>query len=120
MTTITKAAEAPAYFPPGHDGVSAARLQGVEASPTEHFWVGLSDYEVGGAATMAPTAQTVYVVVDGDFELTLAGVDGAPDSTHRLSAGDSVHMPQGTKRSIANVGGDHAHLLVIIATPHEG
>jgi quercetin dioxygenase-like cupin family protein len=109
---ITRAGEAPPYHPPLHDGVDAVRLQGLEAGPTERFWVGLSVYHPGGAAQQSPTAQeTVYVVLDGSLVLT---VDGASSD---LRAGDSVHLPQGTVRSVENRGDAPARLLVVIATP---
>jgi quercetin dioxygenase-like cupin family protein len=109
---ITRAAAAPPYSPPLHDGVAATRLQGMEAGPTERFWVGLSVYAPGGAANTAPAAEeTVYVVLDGELELTAGG------STETLLAGDSAHLPKGTVRSVRNASGAPARLLVVIGTP---
>lgn len=111
---ITPGASAPPYDPPLHEGVAARRLQGVEAGPTEHFWVGLSDYSPRGAATTSPTAEeTVYVVLDGEFTLSLPD----EDRTEVLRANDSVHLPKGTLRSVANTGTGNSRLLVVIATP---
>lgn len=107
---ITRAAEAPAYFPPRHERVAATRLQGHEAGATEHFWIGLSVYEPGGRATESAASQeTVYVVLDG--ELTLR----ADAQTTVLRKHDSVHLAKGTVRSVENHSGQPATLLVAIA-----
>ena len=111
---IMRAGDAPLYFPPLHEGVVAQRLQGLEAGPTEAFWVGRSHYPPGSSAQTSPTAaETVYVVLEGEFTLALE------DQTHVLRAGDSAHMPKGTVRSMTNESGADAHLLVIIATPRD-
>jgi uncharacterized cupin superfamily protein len=111
---ITRADAAPPYSPPLHSGVDACRLQGLEAGPTERFWVGLSVYSPGGAASLSPTAQeTVYVVLEGELELAVP----AEDVRETLRPGDSVHLPQGTVRSVTNVSGAAARLLVVLATP---
>jgi quercetin dioxygenase-like cupin family protein len=115
MTTrITRADAAPSYAPPRHDGVDARRLQGLEAGPTDRFWVGLSVYHPGGTAQTSPAAQeTVYVVLDGELVLTVED-DGIEEV---LRAGDSVHLPEGTVRQVENRGDGTARLLVVIATP---
>ena len=111
---IVRAADAPAYHPPLHTGVQARRLQGLEAGETDRFWVGLSTYPPESSADTSPTAQeTVYVVLDGTLVLT---VDGGE---HELGGGDSVHLPRGTVRSVANRSEEPARLLVVIATPTE-
>ncbi|MDX3524607.1 cupin domain-containing protein [Streptomyces scabiei] len=113
---IVRGEKAPAYFPPLHDGVGARRLQGHEAGPTDRFWVGESYYRPGGAAHTSPTAEeTVFYVLGG--ELTLTVEDGAAQT---LAAGDSVHLPRGTVRSLENRTGDGARLLVVIANPTSG
>jgi quercetin dioxygenase-like cupin family protein len=109
---ITRADAAPPYHPPLHHDVQAVRLQGHEAGPTGRFWVGRSVYPPGGRADEAPTAEeTVYVVLDGELVLNAEG------QTATLSAGDSVHLPKGTVRSVENGSGQDATLLVVIATP---
>lgn len=109
---ITPADAAPPYHPPLHQDVQAVRLQGHEAGPTDRFWVGRSRYLPGGRADEAPTAEeTVYVVLDGELVLTT----DRQDST--LHAGDSVHLPKGTVRSLENRSGKDASLLVVIALP---
>jgi quercetin dioxygenase-like cupin family protein len=113
---ITRAAEAPAYVAPLHEGVVTNRLQGIEAGPTEAFWVGNSVYPPGSRALTAPTAaETVYVCLAG--ELVLRVTDGDTQTTTTLYAGDSAHMPRGTVRSVDNESTDDARLLVVIAVP---
>jgi uncharacterized cupin superfamily protein len=109
---ITPADAAPPYDPPLHQDVQAVRLQGHEAGPTDRFWVGRSRYLPGGRADKAPTAEeTVYVVLDGELVLSTDGQDST------LQAGDSVHLPKGTVRSLENRSGQDASLLVVIALP---
>jgi mannose-6-phosphate isomerase-like protein (cupin superfamily) len=109
---ITPIGAAPRYVPALHYGVASARLQGMEAGDTDHFWVGLSRYQPDSHTDDAPTPQeTVYVVLAG--ELTIA-VDGH-EST--IVQHDSVHLPQGTRRVLRNTSGCEALLLVIMALP---
>jgi quercetin dioxygenase-like cupin family protein len=109
---ITRASQAPPYEPPLHSGVAAVRLQGHEAGPTEGFWVGLSTYAPGGEASESATAgETVYVLLEGALEVSSGGV------TEALGPGVSVHLPQGTVRSVRNGSGRPARLLVVIGTP---
>lgn len=113
---IVRSDQAPAYFPPKHTNVAAKRLQGVEAGPTEVFWVGESLYPVGASADRSATLEeTVYVVLEGQLELSLE--DGG---TEVLNQGDSVHMPRGSTRSVVNNSSAEARLLVIIAHPRTG
>jgi quercetin dioxygenase-like cupin family protein len=112
MIRITRADAAPPYSPPLHHDVEAVRLQGLEAGPTGRFWVGRSRYLPGGRAGEAPTAEeTVYVVLGGELVLNAEGQSAA------LRAGDSVHLPKGTVRSLENRSGQEASLLVVIAMP---
>lgn len=109
---ITRFAEAPAYSPPLHNGVDCKRLQGHEAGPTSRFWIGLSVYAPGGSADESPTAQeTIYTVLDGELQIKSGG------KTEILRKLDSAHLPKGTVRSVENVSGMPATLLVAIATP---
>lgn len=112
---VVRAGDAPAYHPPRHTGVDAVRLQGLEAGPTERFWVGLSTYPPGSVAETSPAAEeTVYVVLEGRLVLT------AEDGEHELAEGDSVHLERGTVRSVVNAADRPARLLVVIATPEGG
>ena len=111
---VTRLSSAPAYEAVKHHGVAGLRLQGHEAGPSEHFWVGLSYYLPGGGADENPTAEeTVYVVLDGSLDVVADG--------ERVTLGvhDSLHMAKGTVRRVDNVSAHTATLLVIIAKPHE-
>lgn len=107
---VTRIAQAPAYAAPLHHGVDTVRLQGLEAGPTQRFWVGLSEYAPGGGADLAPTREeTVYVVLDGELSVHTG------DTAMRLGRHDSIHLPKGTERRVENDSGQPATLLVIIA-----
>src|SRR5271156_1100021 len=107
---VTRAPEAPVYTAPLHHGVSAMRLQGHEAGPTERLWVGLSTYHPGGIAQTAPAREeTVYVVIDGELVVMADGTETV------LGRFDSVHFARGEVRSLENRSGREAVLLVVIA-----
>lgn len=109
---VTRASDAPAYAAPAHHRVSTARLQGLEAGPTERFWVGVSLYQPGGLAEKAAApAETVYVVLDGELMIR---TDEGETILGRL---DSVHLAAGETRSILNRSDQEALLLVTIAYP---
>ncbi|WP_156297622.1 beta-D-galactosidase [Mycobacterium paragordonae] len=111
---VTRASDAPAYAAPAHHRVSTARLQGLEAGPTERFWVGVSLYQPGGKAEQATApAETVYVVLDGELVIC---TDEGETVLGRL---DSVHLAKGETRSIVNCSEEAALLLVTIAYPDE-
>ena len=111
---LTRYGDAPRYPAALHHDVQARRLQGLEAGATTNFWVGLSTYLPGGYAQEAPArAETVYVVVAGELELTCGG------DTLRLGRYDSVHLAEGEVRRIDNRGTEPAVLLVTIAVPGE-
>jgi quercetin dioxygenase-like cupin family protein len=109
---ITRLSAAPAYDAPGHVDVDAVRLQGREAGPTDHFWVGLSVYRPGGVAQQSVAREeTVYVVLEGEVTVTV------DDQETALGAGDSVHLPRGTLRAVENRSDQPARLLVTMAIP---
>ena len=114
MVTFTPAATAPPYEAPLHYGVAARRLQGLEASDTEVFWIGLSVYEPGGRADESPTREeTVYVVLDGSLTVTTEGQD------YVLGQHDSLHLPKGTVRNVVNHTDSPTTMLVAIANLRE-
>lgn len=116
---LTRLDEAPAYDPPGHVGVAAQRLQGLEAGGPAAFWVGRSTYPSGARAELSPTAgDTVYVVTDGELVVTIVrasagGSDTVADEVV-IRTGDSMFLPRATVRSVENRGADTAVLLVIL------
>ncbi|MEU9246224.1 hypothetical protein [Streptomyces sp. NPDC048385] len=108
---IVRRAEAPGYTPPGHQGVAAWRLQGLQAGGPEEFAVAVSSYPPGADAGPAPVLATcVYVVLDGEFTLE------AEDRTEFLRVHDSAHLKAGEVRSIRNDGTRTATLLVVTDT----
>ncbi len=111
---ITRVADAPPYVAPAHHHVDTTRLQGLEAGPTERFWVGLSLYQPGGTAEKATAPEeTVYVVVDGEL---VVHTDHGETVLGRL---DSMHLAKGETRSIMNRSNQEAVLLVTIAHPNK-
>lgn len=109
---VTRWADAPTYVAPTHQQVCTTRLQGLEAGPTERFWVGLSLYRQGGMAeSAAAPAETVYVLLDGELVIR---TDEGETVLGRL---DSVHLAEGETRSILNRSDQEATLLVVIAYP---
>ncbi len=114
---VVSISSAPEYHPPLHHGVVARRLQGMEAGSTERFVVGHSAIAPGGGVDAAPTAfETVYVVLHGELRLTTYAGDGSADQQLVVCAGDSVHMPAGTQRSLHNAGNEAATMLVVLGT----
>ena len=110
---ITRHPDAVPYVAPMHTGVDTRRLQGMEAGPSENFWVGLSVYPPGGIAASSPTrAETAYVVLDGELTLTCEG-------QHILGKRDSVHFGPGETRELVNASDHDATMLVIIAYPKD-
>ena len=108
---ITRLADATPFDPPGHRGVGPVRLQGGDATPTEHVTVALSHYLPGGEAEMAlqPT-ETVYVVVAGELVVVSDGTE------ETLRVFDSVHFTPGTSRQVVNRTHLPASILVIRPT----
>ncbi|WP_205878014.1 beta-D-galactosidase [Mycobacterium camsae] len=111
---VTRASDAPTYVAPAHHRVCTARLQGLEAGPSERFWVGVSLYRPDGIAEEAcAPAETVYVVLDGELVVC---TDEGETVLGRL---DSMHLATGETRSILNRSGHEATLLVTMAYPDE-
>ena len=113
MAHINAFTDAVPYTPPAHDGVDCRRLQGMEAGPSDAFWVGLSVYPPGSSAGPSEVmAESVYVVLDGEFELDC-------DGTHVLRKHDSVRFAKGEHRTLTNRSDADATLLVTIAKPRD-
>lgn len=109
---VTRVCDAPTYVAAAHHHVCTSRLQGLEAGPTERFWVGVSLYHPGGMAEKAAApAETVYVVLDGELVIH---TDEGETVLGRL---DSMHLARGETRSILNRSDQEALLLVTIAYP---
>ncbi|MHA7651990.1 beta-D-galactosidase [Mycobacterium sp. ML4] len=112
---VTRVSEAPPYVVPAHHRVCTARLQGLEAGPSERFWVGVSVYRPGGVAEKARVPEeTVYVVLDGKLVIH---TDEGETVLGRL---DSMHLAKGETRSIVNRSDHEAMMLVTVAHPDQG
>lgn len=109
---VTRLCDAPTYVAPAHHDVRTSRLQGLEAGPTERFWVGVSLYHPGGMAEKAAAPEeTVYVVLDGELVIH---TDEGEVVLGRL---DSMHLAKGETRSILNRSDHETTLLVTMANP---
>jgi mannose-6-phosphate isomerase-like protein (cupin superfamily) len=107
---ITRHAQAAPYNALGHFNMVGLRLQGMEASPSQHFWVGLSTFlPQGGAESSASDAEKVYVVLSGEITI----VTDAGETS--LGALDSCYLAAGERRSIVNRGDAPASMLVVMS-----
>lgn len=113
---LTRWADAPSYTPPHHSGVTARRHQGRQAGGGSPAFVSTSTFAPAGTAEPAETTyDTIYVVLDGELELS---VDGR---TETLGCGDSVFLPAGTVRGLSNRGDSEARLVVVaVPAPEPG
>ncbi len=110
---VVQFAKAPFYTAPNHDGVTARRLQGNDASSADFAWVGHSVFPAGVVVPMeAGTFGKVYVVTQGT--LTIEQADGA---RHYLNALDSIFIPAGEARSVRNDTDAVAEMIVITPPP---
>ena len=109
---VTRFADARPYHPPKHHGMTALRLQGLEASAADFAWAGLSHILPGGGAEMAagPTGK-IYIVVVGEVTVTLG--DG---SSAILGPLDSCFIPAGEERAVTNASNAVASMLVVMPT----
>lgn len=105
---VTYRSQATAYQAPGHTDMTAFRLQGLNASPTDRLWVGLSVFHPGGGAELASSAiEKIYVVLEGEITVTTA--------TGEVTLGpqDSVLLEANEARTIKNNTAQDATMLVI-------
>jgi quercetin dioxygenase-like cupin family protein len=111
---ITRFTEAKPYAAPGHHGMVGLRLQGAEATDTENFWVGLSQFLPGGGAEEASSdVEKIYTVLTGEITLVQQG------EIFVLGPLDSCHIASGELRSIENRTNQTVQLLVMIPYPKE-
>ena len=107
---VTRISEAKPYDAKGHFGMTALRLQGLEATPIQAFSVGLSHFLPGGGAEMSGSnVERVYFVLSGEIVV----VTEAGEVT--LTAMDSCGIPAGERRAVVNRGNLPASLLVVVA-----
>ena len=106
---VTRFDEANPYDAPRHHDVTALRLQGEEASPTEIATVGLSHFLPGGSAELSSSPrERVYVVLDGAVTVTAGG------EQMTLGKYDSCLIPSGEEREVVNNSNNPATMLVIM------
>src|ERR1700744_4668227 len=107
---VTKYNDAKRYEAANHFDVSALRLQGVEASKTSTFWVGVSHYLPGGKAEKsASDFERVYMVLDGEITVT------TDTDTVTLGPMDSVHIAPKEVRTVVNNSNTVCTMLVTVS-----
>jgi len=106
---IVRFEDAPLYSAPNHDGITARRLQGGEASSVKFALVGHSIFPAGAIVPMeaAPIGK-IYVVTEGT--ITIEQEDG---TRHVLEQWDSLFVPPEEARAVVNDGGAPAAMIVI-------
>lgn len=107
---VTRFRDAQEYQAPKHHGMTALRLQGMEASPADFAWAGMSQILPGGGADMsAGPMEKIYIVLDG--EVTIVLEDGAKTVLQQY---DSCYIPAGESRAFTNERNDIARMIVIM------
>lgn len=103
---LHRIADALAFQPEGHTGVSPVRLTGT--TPDEPISVVLSSYEPGAHAERSPVAlDTVYLVLTGRLTISL------DDEQVELGHLDSLFLPAGCVRAVDNLTAEPASMFVI-------
>lgn len=106
---ITRFNDAKPYSAPLHYGMVGLRLQGAEATQTDNFWVGLSQFlPGGGAAEDSSAVEKVYTVLNGEITVIKGGNEFV------LGALDSCHIAAGELRSIENRTNQTVSMLVMM------
>lgn len=99
------------YDAPRHNGCISYRLQGLDASPVEDFWVGISHFlPFGGADRDASPFEKVYVVLSGEVTVEAGG------ERVTLKPHDSCVIGKNEERTIINEAHLPATMLVAIST----
>ena len=107
---ITRIEAAQRYDAPKHFDMRSLRLQGFNASEADFAWVGLSYFLPGGGAEMdAGPLGKIYVVLEGEVTIELAG--GQTEVLRKL---DSCFIAKGERRAIRNAGNVVASMLVVM------
>jgi quercetin dioxygenase-like cupin family protein len=105
---VSKRSDIKAYQALKHHGMTAFRLQGMDASPAKSMWVGLSMFLPGGGAESGSSpAEKIYVVLEGEITV----VSGNQVVT--LGPQDSCLIEANEVRSVENRSKDIAKMLVI-------
>jgi quercetin dioxygenase-like cupin family protein len=109
---LTRIGEAHPYDAPKHFDMRALRLQGFDASPSEHFSVGLSHFLPGGGAEADATPlEKVYVVLQGTVTIV------TDTGEQELGPLDSCYLAPNERRAIENRTNVPASMLVVMPYP---
>ena len=109
---VKRFADAKPYDAPNHRGVVGLRLQGFEPEGPKNQWIGLSQFLPGGGAGPDSTPfEKVYVVLDGEMTVIVAGKETV------LGKYDSCTIPPNEVREIVNRRNAVATMLVVIPYP---
>ena len=106
---VTRIADAKSYDAKGHFGMTALRLQGLEATPIQALSVGLSHFLPGGGAEMSSSdVERVYFVLIGEVVVITDGGE------FTLKAMDSCGIAAGERRAVVNRSNLPASMLVVV------
>jgi quercetin dioxygenase-like cupin family protein len=107
---ITRIEAAQRYDASKHFDMRSLRLQGFNATQADFAWVGLSHFLPGGGAEMdAGPLGKIYVVLEGEVTIELAGGE-----TQVLRKLDSCFIAKGEQRAIRNASNAVASMLVVM------
>ena len=109
--------EVKAYEAPGHFGMTAMRLQGLEETGASKFWMGLSHFLPGGGAEWAyedSPLEKVYFVLEGEVRVK------SRDGEFVLKKYDSLFLGPNEGRELINNTNLPASMLVVINYPEQG
>ncbi len=111
---VTKLNEAKAHVAPKHNGCIGYQLQGLDATTTKNFWVGLTHFLPGGNIELgAGPTEKAYFVISGEFTVTAGG------QTVVLRENDSCIIPAHEARSAVNNSHQPVTILVIMSKNEE-
>lgn len=111
---IVRFAEAIPYSAPGHHDMSMVRLQGHEAGPSHHLWLGISVVESGGGTTLSSSPEEkMYVVLDGELHIS----NGQTEIL--LARWDSCRVAAGEERRLLNRSNASATVLLAMPLPRK-
>ncbi|TKT69867.1 cupin domain-containing protein [Aquamicrobium sp. LC103] len=107
---VTRIEAAPQYHPPEHFDMRCLRLQGMEAGPSETFWMGMSEIAPGGHTSLSASPyEKLYLVVEGEI---VVGTGDEEAVLHRL---DSCRIAPGEARKLENRG--QVPALIVLCMP---
>jgi quercetin dioxygenase-like cupin family protein len=113
---ITRFDEAPSYEAPNHFDMRCLRLQGKNAGPSSHMWMGLSQILPGGSTSLDNSPfEKLYFVVQGVLTVT-SELNGAKTEAV-LGQYDSCRFAPDEKRQLVNK--TNLPVMVLLVMPTE-